>query len=54
MDLLFEMTDQEYIKILEERLRSETERADRNYEVATFFENLYEEVIDWVTSDEVE
>lgn len=48
------MTDQEYIKTLEEKLQVETERADRNYEVAKFFEDLYDKAIDWITSEELE
>lgn len=45
------MTDKEYIEALEEKLRLETERADRNYEVAVFFEDLYNTTIDWITEE---
>lgn len=54
------MTDTDYtgtslnsqINELEKKLRLETERADRNYEVAAFFEKLYEEAIDWKISEQ--
>lgn len=35
------------ILLLEELLKIEKERADRNYEAAAFFENLYDTAIDW-------
>lgn len=46
------MTDKEYIKFMEEQLRLETERANRNYEVAIHFEGLYDTLIDWVMEQE--
>lgn len=46
------MTEAEYIKVLEEKLRLETKRADENYLVAEFFENLYDELVDWLVDQE--
>lgn len=38
------------ILILEELLKFETERADRNYDTAIFFEELYNKAVDWATN----
>lgn len=46
--------EDEYIEALEEKLRLETERADRNYDVAVYFEKLYDELIDWLATEETD
>lgn len=46
------MNNDEYIEALEEKLRLETERADRNYDVAVHFENLYDELVDWLVEED--
>jgi hypothetical protein len=38
------------ILILEELLKFEVERADRNYDTAVFFESLYNKAVDWATN----
>lgn len=38
------------ILILEELLKFEKKRADRNYDTAVFFEGLYNKAVDWATN----
>lgn len=44
--------DDGYIAALEEKLRLETERADRNYDVAVYFEKLYDGLVDWLVEED--
>lgn len=43
-----------HILLLEQKLELEQDRADRNYNAAVHFEELYDAAIEWAMSLEVE